>query len=72
MTHIAVGLSLKGRFLLMEDDTTWPIEQLLDADGQETHDVDRCVGIVFQNPNGTYSVHEVREFEEMRIDRELQ
>ena len=72
MTHIAVGLSLKGRFILLEDDTTWPIEQLLDGEGNETQDVDRCVGIVFQNPNGTFSVHEVREFDDMRIDRELQ
>lgn len=70
-TLLAVGISLKGRYILMDDDSTVPIVQMLDGKAQETEDPAQCVGVVFQRPNGLYSVVEMKDFDdEHMIDDE--
>lgn len=62
MTLSATGLSLKGRYVLLDDDTTLPVVEMLDDSGETTHDVTAAVGIIFQLPNGKFSVEYVQTF----------
>jgi len=59
----AVGISLEGRYILLDDDRTLPIVCMLDAVGRETEHPDECVVAIFERPDGTFGGHDVREFE---------
>jgi hypothetical protein len=66
----AVGVSLEGHYFLLDDDTTLPIVCMIDIDGDETANPDSCVIAIFKLPNGRFSGHDVREFDDdMRIKR---
>ena len=58
----AIGLSLKGQYLLLDDDRTLPVVSILDANGAETRDLDAAVGIIFRRPDGNFGVQLVQPF----------
>jgi len=68
MSVQAVGVSLEGRYFLLDDNTTLPIVGMLDINGDDTEDPDKCIVAIFQMKNGMFSGHDIREFDEsMRI-----
>lgn len=64
---IAVGISLTGKYILLEDDSTLPIVEMLDSKGERTDDPGSCAGIVYELPNGMFSVERMQVF----IDNDL-
>lgn len=67
MTFSAVGLSLKGRYILLENDTTLPVVDMLDCVGESTQDPQAAVGIIYQRPEGTFSVEYVATFRDAEL-----
>lgn len=56
-----VGICLEGRYVLMEDDSAFPIVDMMDGvDGSSTQDCDAVAGIVIQLPTGFYTVLDLR------------
>lgn len=65
----AVGISLEGKYILLDDDRTLQIVQMLDLDGNDTNNCLRCAGVVYRLPDGFYGVTDIMRFDGLRIAR---